>query len=210
MYQKDSVFGSGRICIGRQLIFLLVIFTLMSLQNILGYFLQIRQYQRMIRKWLGKGILGVGQRRGLFKPGEILILVYNSKENAAITVQSMRGYSIFARFRERQDCMGLSLEELRLRGLEEDRRDLRLLRILFKYKPEKKSKRKGALIQAVEAVEKYMAKKSAEVEKPADAAKNLPELPELQERLPEPPAEKPADTTVAEAVIPPPEEENAG
>ena len=143
-------------CIGRQIILLLVIFTLMSLQNILGYFLQIRQYQKMIRKWLGKGILGIGQRRGLFTPGEILILVYNSKEDAAISVQSMRGYSVFVRFKEKPDYTGLSLEELRRRGLEEDRRDLKLWRIIFDYNPEKNSKRKGALIQAVEGIEKYL------------------------------------------------------
>ena len=132
----------------------------MSLQTILGYFFQVRQYQKMIRKWLGKGILGVGQRRGLFSPGEILILVYNPREDAAITVQSMRGFSIFVRFEEVLDCAGLSLEELRRRGLEADRRDMGLWRIFFRYKPQKLSKQKGALIQAVEAVAK---KKAAEV-----------------------------------------------
>jgi glucitol operon activator protein len=72
----------------------------------------------------------------------------------------MRGFSIFARFREKNDCLGLSMEELRRRGVEEDRRDLILWRVFFRYKPEKRSKRKGALIQAVEAVEKYLAKKT--------------------------------------------------
>jgi glucitol operon activator protein len=142
--------------IGQQIVLLLVIFTLISLQNILGYFFQIREYQKTIRKWLGKGILGVGQRRGLFVPGEILILVYNPHDNSVITVQSMRGFSIFVRFEEKLEYAGLSLEELRLKGLEEDRRDLRLWRFFFHYKTGVPSKRKGSLIQAVEAVEKHL------------------------------------------------------
>ena len=137
-------------------LFLLVVFTLLALQNLLGYFFQIRQYQKIIKKWLGKGILGVGQRRGLFLPGEILVLVYNLEENTVIAVQSMRGYSIFARFKERLEYSGLSLEELHQKGLEEDLRDLRLWRIIFHYKPQTLTKRKGALIQAVEAVEHHL------------------------------------------------------
>jgi len=117
----------------------------------------------MIRKWLGKGILGIGQRRGLFTPGEIIILVYDTRANAAITVQSMRGYSIFVRFKEKSDCLGLSLEELRRLGLEADRHDLGLWRIFFRYKPQKLSKQKGALIQAVEAVAKKMASEVSDV-----------------------------------------------
>jgi glucitol operon activator protein len=156
-------FEFRRFCIGHQVILLLVIFTLMSLQNILSYFLHIRQYQKMIRKWLGKGILGIGQRRGLFSPGEILILVYDPNQDAAITVQSLRGFSIFVRFKEKPDCTGLSLKKLRSRGIEEDRRDLKLWRFIFEYDPEKNSKRKGALIQAVEAVEKHLKTRSADI-----------------------------------------------
>ena len=117
----------------------------------------------MIRKWLGKGIVGIGQRRGLFTPGEILVLVYNPREDAVITVQSMRGYSIFVRFKEKLECSGLSLEELRRLGLEADRRDLKLFRVIFRYKPQKPSKKKGALIQAVEAVTRKMAAATSEV-----------------------------------------------
>ena len=149
--------------IGHQLLFLLVIFAFLSLQNVLGYFFQIRQYQKMIRKWLGKGIIGIGQRRGLFTPGEILILVYNPREDAVITVQSMRGYSIFVRFKEKLECSGLSLEELRRLGLDADRRDLKLWRVFFRYKPQKPSKQKGALIQAVEAVTRKLAAGVSEV-----------------------------------------------
>ena len=113
----------------------------------------------MVRKWLGKGILGVGQRHGLFMPGEICILVYNQREDRVITVESMRGYSIFVHFTEKPEYAGLSLKELRLIGLKKDRKDMGLWRIIFPYNPQKPSKRKGALIQAIEAVEKHLAKK---------------------------------------------------
>jgi len=135
----------------------------------------------MIRKWLGKGILGIGQRRGLFTPGEILILVYDTRANAAITVQSMRGYSIFVRFKEKLDYSGLSLEELRRLGMEADRRDLGLWRLFFRFKPQKLSRQKGALIQAVEAVTKKMASEVSDV-------------PAIQQFL----ATMPSETTISE------------
>ena len=118
--------------------------------------MQVRQYQGIIRKMLGKGIVGVGQRRGLIFSGEILVLVYNLKENKALSVQSLKGYSIFARFRERTELSGLSLDELRQKGLKADRRDMHLWRIFFRYKQEKPTKQKGALIQAVEGIEQYL------------------------------------------------------
>ena len=89
-------------------------------------------------------------------PGEILVLVYDPGKDAVITVQSMRGFSIFARFKEKKEYAGLALEVLRSLALAEDRRDLGLIRIFFRYKPNKITKRKGALIQAVEAVEKHL------------------------------------------------------
>jgi DNA-binding transcriptional regulator of glucitol operon len=106
------------------------------LQNLLGYLFQVRQYQKVIQKWLGRGILGVGQRRGLFAFGELLVLVYNFREDKVITVQSLRGYSIFARFAELPGFAGLSLEELRRRAAGAGRRK--------------------TLVQAIEAVEKHL------------------------------------------------------
>jgi len=78
----------------------------------------------------------VGQRRGLFSFGELVVLVYNFREDKVLTVRSLRGYSIFARFAELQDFTGISLEELRRRSAG--------------------AGKKSALIQAVEAVEKHL------------------------------------------------------
>ena len=174
---------SGRTYIKQLALFLLVVYTLLSLQNLLGYFIQIRRYQKVIKKWLGKGILGIGQRRGIFIPGEILVLVYNQHDNAVITVQSMRGYSVFARFKEKSEYTGLSLEDLRLRGLKADLRDLRLWRIFISYNPQKQTRLKGALIQAVEAVEKHLRNQTpfseyvAGLKKIADVLSDTPAVP---------------------------------
>jgi len=112
----------------------LVVFSLIALQNLLGYLFQVRRYQKVIRKWLGRGILGVGQKRGLFAFGELLVLVYNHKENKVAAVESLKGYTIFARFVEIPVYTGLSLDELRRQA----------------------ASKKGVLLQAVKAVEKHL------------------------------------------------------
>jgi len=121
----------------------------------MGY-LQVRQYQKAVRNWLGKGILGIGQRRGFLRPGELLILVYNSHEDRAVSVQSMRGLTVFARFGDVKEYSGLSLEELRRIGIEKDAKEMKWYRRRHPYNPAVLSKKKGALIQAVEAVDKYL------------------------------------------------------
>jgi glucitol operon activator protein len=141
----------------------LVIFALLALQMFFGY-LQVRQYQRAVRKWLGKGILGMGQRRGLARPGELLILVYNSREDRVVSVQSMRGYTIFARFEEVREYTGLSLEELRCIGIERDAREMKWRRRRHPYDPAELTKKNGALIQAVEAVDRYLRRRAEEEE----------------------------------------------
>ena len=122
---------------------------------LMGLF-QVLHYQKTLKKWRGKGILGIGQKKGGLKPGEILILVYNRKEDRAISVQSMKGYTIFANFREIKEYTGLSLEALRRTGIEKDAKELKRYRKKHPYNPSMFSKKKGALIQAVEAVDRYL------------------------------------------------------
>ncbi|MDR2181509.1 MAG: transcriptional regulator GutM [Treponema sp.] len=146
----------------RSIIFI-VIFGPLALQMLFGYF-QVRQYQKAVRSWLGKGVLGIGQRRGFLKPGEILILVYDRNEDRALAVSSMRGFTVFAHFKEIPELCGLSLAELRRRGIELDGRELGWYRRRHPYDPELLTKKKGALIQAVEAVDRYLRRKAAEKE----------------------------------------------
>ena len=122
---------------------------------LMGFF-QIRHYQRTLKKWRGKGLLGVGQKKGGLKPGEILILVYNRNGDKTVSVQSMKGYTIFANFREIKEYTGLSLAELRRLGIEQDAKEFKRYRKKHPYDPLVLSKKKGALIQAVEAVDRYL------------------------------------------------------
>jgi len=150
---------------------------LIALQNLLGYLFQVRQYQKVIRKWLGRGVLGVGQRRGLFAFGELVVLVYNSRDDKIITIQSLKGYSIFARFTELPDFAGLSLEELRRQAAGAGRRSV--------------------LIQAIEAVEKHLRDSSAAVQETAaepvvETAADLAE-PAAETAVKAEPAELPTD-----------------
>ena len=132
-----------------------IIFALISLQMLMGLF-QVLHYQRTIKKWTGKGILGIGQKKGGLKPGEILILVYNGNKDRAVSVQHMKGYTIFANFREIKEFTGLSLESLRHIGVEKDAKEFKGYRKKHPYDPSVFSKKKGALIQAVEAVDRYI------------------------------------------------------
>ena len=152
MYRTGSAEGA---LIDNRTIFFALIFGLISLQMLMGFF-QVRHYQKTLSKWQGKGILGVGQKKGGFKPGEILILVYNRNENRAVSVQRMKGYTIFANFREIKEYSGLSLEELRRLGIEKDAKEFNRYRKKHPYDPLELTKKKGALIQAVEAVDRYL------------------------------------------------------
>jgi glucitol operon activator protein len=138
-----------------------VIFGLISLQMLMGLF-QVFHYQKTLKKWKGKGLLGVGQKKGGIKPGEILILVYDRNNNRVISVQRMKGYTIFANFREVKEYSGLPLEEIRRIGMEIDAKEFKGYRKKNPYDPSVLSKKKGALIQAVEAVDRYLRRQAEE------------------------------------------------
>ncbi|GHV75976.1 hypothetical protein AGMMS49942_07970 [Spirochaetia bacterium] len=141
----------------RELLFL-IIFSLLALQMLLSL-IQVRQYQNAVRKLRGQGILGIGQRRGKVRPGEILILVYNPREDRVVSAQSMRGYTVFAHFKEISEYRDRSLEEMRTIGIEKDGQEMRFYRKRHPYDPATPSKKKGALIQAVEAIDGYLRRK---------------------------------------------------
>jgi glucitol operon activator protein len=137
-------------CIGNRELFFLIIFALLALQMFFGY-IQIRHYQKTVKKWLGKGLLGIGHRRGRLGPGEIVVLVYDKAGDRVVSVQSMRGYSVFAHFAEIPTYTGLRLDEIRKIGIEKDALEMKWRR--KPYDPAVPSKKKGALIQAVEAID---------------------------------------------------------
>lgn len=136
---------------GRTLFFLLI-FGLMAIQLLLSL-IQVKRYQKAVREMTGKVILGIGHRKGLTSRGEILLLAYDRGSNRVVGCRSMKGFTIFATFKEKPELVGLSLHEARAVGRELDSREMGRYRRKHPYNPDVLSKKKGALIQAVEAVE---------------------------------------------------------
>lgn len=130
----------------------LAIFALMAIQMLLS-FVQVRHYQKTVKKMLGTGIIGVGQRKSTLRQGEILILSYDRQTDRVVTCKSMKGYTIFAQFKDIPDYAGLTLDQIRKIGIELDAKELRRYRKRHPYNATVLSKKKGALIQAVEALD---------------------------------------------------------
>jgi hypothetical protein len=82
---------------------------------------------------------------------------------------------IFSRFEELGEYAGLSLKELRNIGIARDAMDLGWRRKWRPYKPDVPDKKKGALIQAVEAVERYLRTQGLTL--PVEKAAFLPDAP---------------------------------
>jgi glucitol operon activator protein len=83
-----------------------------------GVYLQVQHYQKTfaaIRARWSDGRLGTGAAPSRIGKGVLVILVVN---NAGVVRQlsAMRGRSVFAKFEERREFEGLSLEELRARA----------------------------------------------------------------------------------------------
>lgn len=130
----------------------LAIFALMAIQMLLS-FVQVRHYQKTVKRMIGSGVIGVGQRKNALRPGEILILSYDRKEDKVVSCKSMKGYTIFAKFKDIPAYAGMSLVQIRKVGIELDAKEMRRYRKRHPYDATKLSKKKGALIQAVEAID---------------------------------------------------------
>jgi glucitol operon activator protein len=130
----------------------LAIFALMAIQMLLS-FVQVRHYQKTVKRMLGSGVIGVGQRKSGLRQGEILILSYDRKTDRVVACKTMKGYTIFAQFKDISDYVGLTLNQIRKVGIELDAKELRRYRKRHPYDATVLSKKKGALIQAVEALD---------------------------------------------------------
>lgn len=75
---------------------LLVVFLLIALQSVGGY-LQIKDYQKAIRRLHKLGNVGVGQRRGRFLNGHVAIIACDS-EGVITGAEVMDGIGVWARF----------------------------------------------------------------------------------------------------------------
>ena len=140
----------------------LAAFVLLSAQALLSTF-QVKSYRDAISSMRGKGLLGIGARRGVLHSGQILILSYDRNTGKTNNCMRMLGITIFERFKPAPEYIGLTLDEVRELGIAEDLKLNKRLRKKHPYDPDKPDKRKGVLIQAVEAIENRM-KREAEAQ----------------------------------------------
>jgi glucitol operon activator protein len=94
---------------------LLLTLAILWLLQILGTWYQMRHYREVlggITREGSKGYVGVGNARARFGKGVILILVVD--EGGKVTkALRMRGRSVFARFNEAPELVGLNVDDLR-------------------------------------------------------------------------------------------------
>src|SRR3712207_3975482 len=89
--------------------------------QIVGTYFQMRHYREVLGRVTreGKeGFVGVGNAKATFGKGAILIIVADGNDVVRQALR-MRGMTIFARFKDVHDLVGMSLEELRVEGREE-------------------------------------------------------------------------------------------
>ncbi len=137
---------------------IVLIFVGMCLQGLLTFF-QVKNYQRAMESLKGKGLLGVGFRRGVLKGGQILILSYDRSAGKINNCKMMRGITSFERFKTADAYIGLSLDEVRKLAILEDRK----INKPAKIKKETANKKvplqkRGALFQAVKAIDTHIKK----------------------------------------------------
>ncbi|MCA1716834.1 MAG: transcriptional regulator GutM [Actinobacteria bacterium] len=94
---------------------LILLLAFLWLLQMVGTFFQMRHYREIlggVSREGGRGYVGVGNAKARFGKGVILILV-SGEDDVVRKALRMRGATVFARFQEAPDLVGLSLEELR-------------------------------------------------------------------------------------------------
>jgi glucitol operon activator protein len=84
--------------------------------QIVGTYFQMRHYREVLGRITregNEGYVGVGNSKATFGKGVILILVAG-EDGVVRKALRMRGMTIFARFKEAPDLVGMDLDELRV------------------------------------------------------------------------------------------------
>lgn len=89
------------------------------LQTVLTCF-QIKNFKKNFKELrLKRGIVGMGQKKRMISAGTVVLLSCN--ENGVLMEgRQMKGYSVFARFKEMKGIQGLTLAELKSKVMQED------------------------------------------------------------------------------------------
>lgn len=94
---------------------ILLILAVLWLLQIAGTYYQMSHYRKILGRVAGEGgdgYVGVGNAKSRFGKGVILILV-SDPEGVIRKALTMRGRTVFARFEEARDFVGLHIDELR-------------------------------------------------------------------------------------------------
>lgn len=146
-----------------------VLFLALSLQAVVSL-LQVRNYRRNLSDLSGNGIVGVGHTKGVIRPGQIVLLKYDREKDRVVGCKKMSGLTVLARFKTEEAYIGMTLEEVREEALRLDNQRFKRRRKKHPYDPEEITKKKDALIQAIEAIDRRIIqerrdKKEGKVEK---------------------------------------------
>ena len=125
--------------------------------------LQYKNYQDAVRSLQGKGwILGIGLRKGgmSIHGGSIVILAWDQQNDCIKACKKLQGPGIWKRFEDENRYCGMTLNEIRKCGIEEDYKLNKRARDKQPYSPlmEDKRRKKGVMIQAIEAIDQYLAR----------------------------------------------------
>lgn len=88
----------------------LIIVAFYLLQVYMSY-RQMEHFKRTILKYRDKGIMGLGVKKSRFGSGKVAVLVSDDKGNIIIA-KIMSGVSVFARFRNKAELIGKSIDDL--------------------------------------------------------------------------------------------------
>jgi glucitol operon activator protein len=95
--------------------YLILVLALLWVLQIVGTYFQMRHYREVLGRITregGEGYVGVGNAKATFGKGVILILVVDQND-MVVKALRMRGMTVFARFREAPELLGMRLDELR-------------------------------------------------------------------------------------------------
>jgi glucitol operon activator protein len=94
----------------------LIVFAMIFVQGLFT-FVQIRNYNRRIQAMKGMGMVGIGMKKGRLVPGSIVLLAVD-KQGVVVRCERMKGFSVFARFREVKELAGADLRDLKAKAVE--------------------------------------------------------------------------------------------
>ncbi|NLN97222.1 MAG: hypothetical protein GX127_02315 [Eubacteriaceae bacterium] len=144
-----------------------LLIVMMILRSVFTY-LQYKNYRQTKEKLAEMGgILGVGARKSppfqWTASSAIVLLVWDPDTDRVVACSALKGAYLWNRFKS-MEVVGLSLEEIKKKAIDDDYRLNKKEREKTPYTAHTADpkRRKGALLQAVEAIEGYLKNQSKE------------------------------------------------